>query len=83
MQYFEVYKQYVLGEWGSSEDKLDFSKNYFHQLLKVMFAVSIVACLLIAREQYDDYIRVMSQKLLHHNMLTKLLNAPINTFFDV
>ena len=83
MQYFEVQKEYVLGEWGSSEDQLDFSKNYFHQLLKVMFAVSVVACLLIARERYDDSIRVLSQKLLHHDMLAKLLNAPINTFFDV
>lgn len=48
-----------------------------------MLIVSLVACLLIARERYDDYIRVMSQKLLHYDMLNKLLNAPINSFFDV
>ena len=60
-QYFHFHRDYAISEWGSSSaEKLDLSTNYFRQLLKVMLVVSVVACLLIARERYDDYIRVMS-----------------------
>lgn len=83
-QYFHFHKDYAISEWGSSSaEGPEQPTNYFRQLLKVMFIVCVVACLLIARERYDDYIRVTSQKHLHHDMLEKLLNAPINNFFDV
>lgn len=77
-------KDYAVSEWGSSSgDDLNLEATYLSQLKKVILFVSINACLLIAYERWDDFIKVKSSKHLHDDMLDKLLNAPINNFFDV
>ena len=81
-QYFELYKASVSQEWADATPEMQVTE-YYTYLTKLAW-ISIIGLFLRIVHQHiiDDQKRVISRSV-HKDTLTRILLAPVNTFFDV
>jgi len=71
---------YLLGKWADTE----LNDNQGNLYLIMNFLLALGTVFFYAMRKLVSYIYSMrASKKLHKNMLTKILNAPVNLFFDV
>jgi ABC-type multidrug transport system fused ATPase/permease subunit len=76
----KIYSDYLIGEWTDSFNQL--SQFAFYSSLIFAFAI-ITTIMAFCRLLYGSTISLRASKLIHEEMISKVMNAPINLYFDV
>ena len=79
----KIQTDYTIGEWAqlkTESEQLDMFKYYTFLTLTYASGTGLFVGF---RAMLIFIMSIRSSKFLHENMISKIINAPINTFFDV
>ena len=69
-----------LSFWSDNAENPDYSQGYFLEIYMIFSAMYVIFCVIRIALLFIQSLKCSRQ--LHKNMLTNLLRAPINLFFD-
>ena len=77
--YFGIYSTYYSGIWiENSQNKSRFWEDFYYAVsFPFGYSISVVITVMLV-----SYSTIRKSRLIHEQMLTKIMNAPINTYFD-
>lgn len=80
-KYFETQTEYTIGKWASDAEV---QQNKFKQFLLLILWYAVVQSLFLVWKQIQVfYGGVAASKKIHGEMVKKVVNAPINLYYDV
>lgn len=77
------YANYLFGQWAEDKVKQDETGPFRKQMALIFFAVLFDAIGVIAKERFRKLLVDKTLKAVHNDILSKLMKAPVNKFFDI
>lgn len=78
--FFSLAADYVVGDWTNSKDQ--YAQFWYYSELSLIFAV-LTALSITLRVGSILWFSLKSDRKLHEEMITRVVNAPINLYYDV
>lgn len=79
----KILTDYYIGKWANENDIQD-QKDNFKKYTAFAFSFASGTGLFVAARAMTIFVMsIRASTLLHEQMIGKVMNAPINTFFDV